>query len=208
MLWCMVRTVVAWPRLNRFIAGKRLYQRNGIWISFSAKKRFEENSPVVVIKRKFEPDIKLPDLVDSLLSEIKQGKSDEKSHVDNELSFFLRLPRSILSIGVKALYMLDYFGLLPASFIEGDPMYASAFVANLGSLGLDAAYHHLYEYGNIPIFITVGRMKPELYRGEDGQAKFRDSVTMRFTYDERVEDGFYCARALNHMKSLIENPPA
>jgi hypothetical protein len=206
MLWCMVRTADEWPQLNRFIAGKRLYQRKGIWLSFSANKSFEENSPVVLIKRQFDPKISFPELVDLLLVEIRRGKSDKKSRVDKELSFFLRLPRLILSIGVKAVHLLDYFGLLPASYIEKDPMYASAFVANLGSLGLDAVYHHLYEYGNIPIFMTIGKIKPELYRGDDGQAKFRDSVTMRFTCDERVGDGFDCARGLNRMKSLIENP--
>jgi hypothetical protein len=206
MLWCMVRTADEWPRLNRFIAGKRLYQRRGIWLSFSAKKSYEENSPVVAIKKQFNPKISFPELVDSLLIEIRHGKSDEMSRVDKELSFFLRLPRAILSIGVKVFNLFDYFGLLPASYIEGDPMYATAFVANLGGLGMDAAYHHLYEYGNIPIFITIGKVKPEVYRGDDGQAKFRDSVTMRFTCDERVEDGFYCARALNHLKSLIEDP--
>jgi len=206
MLWCMVRTADEWPQLNRFIAGKRLYQRKGIWLSFSANKGFEENSPVVVIKKQFDPKISFPELVDLLLVEIRQGKSDKKSRVDRELSFFLRLPRSILSIAVKAVHLLDYFGLLPASYIEKDPLYASAFVANLGSLGLDAVYHHLYEYGNIPVFMTIGKIKPELYRGDDGQAKFRDSVTMRFTCDERVGDGFDTARGLNSLKSLIENP--
>jgi len=168
MLWCMVRTADEWPRLNRFVAGKRLYQRRGIWMSFSAKKSFEDNSPLVVIKKQFDPKISFPELVDSLLVEIRQGRSDEKSRVDKELAFFLRLPRSILSIGVKVFYLLDYFGLLPASYIEGDPMYATAFVVNLGGLGMDAAYHHLYEYGNIPIFITIGKVKPEVYRGDDG----------------------------------------
>jgi hypothetical protein len=206
MIWCIVRTVDEWPRINRFIAGKRLYQRKGIWISFPAKKSFEENSPVVDIKMQFDPRISFPELVDSLIVGIRRGKSDEMSRVDKELSFFLRLPRSILSIGLKIFYVLDYFGLLPASYIEGEPMYASIFVVNLGGLGMDAVYHHLYEYGNIPIFITIGKVTSEVYRGDDGQAKFRDSVTMRFNCDERVEDGFYCARALNHLKSLIENP--
>ncbi len=206
MIWCVVRTADEWPRLNRFIAGKRLYQRRGIWISFSAKKSFEKSAPVVDIKMRFDPKISFPELVDSLLAEIRQGRSDKKNHIDQELAISLRLPRSILSLGVKVLYLLDYFGLLPASYIEGDPMYATAFMVNLGSLDMDAVYHHLYEYGNTSIFITIGKVKPEVYRGDDGQAKFRDSVTMRFSCDERVEDGFYCARALNHLKSLIENP--
>ena len=206
LLWCIVRTIDAWPQVNRFIAGKRLYQRRGIWISFSAKKSFEENAPVVDIKMKFDPKIAFPELVDSVLVEIRKGKSDEKSRLDKQLAFCLRLPRSILSLGVKAIHLLDYFGLLPAKYIEGDSMFTSIYVVNLGSFDMDAVYHHLYEYGNIPIFMTVGRAKPDVYRGEDGQVQFRDSVTMRFTCDERVEDGFYCACALNYLKSLMENP--
>jgi hypothetical protein len=206
LLWCIVRTTDEWPRINRFIAGKRFYQRKGIWISFSAKKIFEENSPVVDIKMQFDPKISFPELVDSLLVEIRHGKSEEKSRLDKELEFFLRLPRSIISLGVRAICLLDYFGLLPAKYIERDSMFASIYVVNLGSFGMDAAYHHLYEYGNIPIFMTIGKVKPDVYCGEDGQVQFRDSITMRFTCDERVEDGFYCSRALDHLKLLIENP--
>ena len=47
---------------------------------------------------------------------------------------------------------LDSVNLLPGSFIHPDPMYASMFIANLGSVKLESAFHHLYEYGNIPLF--------------------------------------------------------
>jgi pyruvate/2-oxoglutarate dehydrogenase complex dihydrolipoamide acyltransferase (E2) component len=31
-------------------------------------------------------------------------------------------------------------------------------------------------------------------------------VTLKFTYDERIEDGLYCARSLDLLRELIERP--
>ena len=88
---------------------------------------------------------------------------------------------------------LGRWGLAPRSLVDTDPMYASAFVANLGSIQIDAAFHHLYEHGNCPLFVTIGRVEDH-------------HVTLRYTYDERVEDGLYCATALNLLRERIEDP--
>jgi hypothetical protein len=82
--------------------------------------------------------------------------------------------------------------------IDSDPLYTSVFVANLGSVGLEAGYHHLWQHGNCPIFCVIGRVKP----GPDGGRV----ATLKFTYDERVEDGLYCARSLDRLRELIEHP--
>jgi hypothetical protein len=82
--------------------------------------------------------------------------------------------------------------------IDGDPLFCSVFVANLGSVGLDAGYHHLWEHGNCPIFCVIGRVRP----GASG----RRVVTLKWTYDERIEDGLYCARALERLRELLESP--
>jgi pyruvate/2-oxoglutarate dehydrogenase complex dihydrolipoamide acyltransferase (E2) component len=31
-------------------------------------------------------------------------------------------------------------------------------------------------------------------------------ATLKFTYDERIEDGLYCARSLDRLRELIEHP--
>jgi tetratricopeptide (TPR) repeat protein len=38
-------------RMKWFVAGGRIFQRRGIWISFSAKKRRTEDAPIVLVKR-------------------------------------------------------------------------------------------------------------------------------------------------------------
>src|SRR4051812_25737211 len=37
-IWAALAALHERPRMNRFVIGSRLYQREGIWISYSAKK--------------------------------------------------------------------------------------------------------------------------------------------------------------------------
>lgn len=199
LMWAAVQTLSNFPNLNRFVAGGRLYQRDGIWLSYSAKKEMADAAPVIVLKRRFDPDECFTETVRAMRSQLVGGRTKAKSHTDNELDLVLRL-KGLPLRGLVALERLgDAFGVLPRSYIENDPLFASAFVANLGSLGLDAAYHHLYEYGTISMFCTMGRV-----REVDGAPQ----LTLKYSYDERVEDGFYAHKALEHLRGLIENPQA
>ncbi len=194
------------PRLNRFVAGSRLYERRGIWLAFSGKQRLERDAPLYTAKIAFDPAEPLLALVDRLHAAIGLGRSGRETATDREIRTFLRLPAPVLRLGVRLVRRLDAWGWLPDSFSAGDPLYASAFVANLGSVGLDAAYHHLYEYGTIPIFVTIGRLHRAPVVATDGTVTSAETFTLRYTYDERVEDGFYAARALEHLRALLEDP--
>jgi len=199
------RVLHEFPRLNRFVSGRRLYQRDGIHISFSAKKAFSEDAPIVVIKMRFDPNESLEQMAKRIHEELQKGRSDEESYTDKETKLLLKLPRPLLRLVVRLQSALDYLNLLPKRFIENDLFYASAFIANIGSIGLDAVYHHLYEYGNIPLFAAIGRIQP-MPAVQDDRIVIRRMVEVKITFDERVEDGFYAAQALARMKHLIENP--
>jgi len=207
-LWAAVRTLHERPGLNRFVMGGRIYQRDGVWISYSAKKELADGAPIVVLKRRFDPEMTFEQMVDFVHGDVKVGRSDEKSHVDKELSLFLRLPALLLSLGVRLVRFLDSLNLLPGSFIGPDPMYASMFIANLGSVKLESAFHHLYEYGNIPLFAAVGRRKQVVAVDEQGRVVTRTVCSVKYSFDERVEDGLYCARALDITRGMVEDPLA
>ena len=194
------------PRLNRFIAGCRLYERRGIWLSFSAKQRLERDAPLFTAKVAFDPTEPLAAMADRVLAAVGEGRSGRESATDREIKFFLRLPAPILRVGVRVVRQLDAWGLLPSSFSAGDPLYASVFVANLGSVGLEAVYHHLYEYGTIPIFVSIGRIRRVPVVLADGSVASREAFLLRYTSDERIEDGFYAARALERLQALLEEP--
>ncbi len=198
LLGALVRVFHERPRLNRFVAGGRLWQRDGIWITFSAKKRMDDDAPLVAIKRRFAPEESLDTMVDRLVGTIREGKSERKTTSDREIALLLRLPPPVTRLAVGLVHLADALGILPRSMIESDPMYASAFVANLGSVGLDAGYHHLWEHGTIPIFCVIGRVR----EGKDGRRR----VTLKYTFDERIEDGLYCAAGLERLRELIQKP--
>lgn len=180
-------------RLNRFTAGRTIYQRRGVFISFAAKKHLDDDAPLATLKREFPRGETFDQLTASLAGELGTARSDAPSHIDKELSILLRLPGFLLAFLIALLDRLYRWGLAPRSLVDTDPMYCSAFVANLGSLQIDAAYHHLYEHGNCPLFVTIGRITD-------------NHVTLRYTYDERVEDGHYCAGALELLRQRIEDP--
>ena len=155
----------------------------------------------MVLKRRFDPSHSFAQLVDFVYGDVKEGRSDKKSKVDKELNIFLRIPAPLLRFGMSALRWLDSWNLVPASFIEGDPLYCSMFIANLGSLKLDSAYHHLYEYGNCPFFAAIGRTQTVVTPEGNKQM-----CSIKYTFDERIEDGLYCAKGLELLKARLEDP--
>jgi hypothetical protein len=195
-----VQTLTERPRLNRFTAGVHTYQRRKIEIAFSAKKAMSDDAPVVVIKRAFDPRSSFEEHTARLSTGVQEGRSTSKSATDKELGLFLMLPSFLLAWFVSLAKWLDAHNLLPRALIEGDPLYASLFVANLGSVGLDAVFHHLFEWGNCPIFAAVGRVREETVNGVTRQV-----CCVRYTFDERIEDGLYCARAIERLRQIVES---
>jgi hypothetical protein len=88
------------------------------------------------------------------------------------------------------------------------PNYTSLFVANLGSVRLDSAFHHLYEYRNCPLFAAIGRSTTVPFVDARGQLATRTVCSIKYTLDERVEDGLYCATGLERLRHLMEDPEA
>ncbi|MFT3764077.1 MAG: 2-oxo acid dehydrogenase subunit E2 [Minicystis sp.] len=206
MMYGAIQSLHERPRLNRFTMGGHLYQRRGIWVSYSAKKAFNDDSPIVVVKQKFDPSMTFAQMVAEMYGSLKEGRSDKKSHVDKELDLFLKAPAPVLRAGVSILRWLDSWNLLPHGFIEPDPMYSSLFIANLGSVKLDSAYHHLYEYGTIPLFGVLGRLQDAVVPGPDGTVRVRPQISVKWSYDERVDDGLYAAQSLELVRRRMEDP--
>jgi pyruvate/2-oxoglutarate dehydrogenase complex dihydrolipoamide acyltransferase (E2) component len=84
-------------------------------------------------------------------------------------------------------------------------MYASLFLANLGSVGVSDAYHHLYEYGTVSIFGVVSAPRRAAFATQDGVAA-EEAISVRWTFDERIDDGFSGARSLALVQKILEDP--
>jgi len=205
VLYGLARVLHERERLNRFTVGRKTYQRKQVLLSFAVKKAMSDDAPLATVKEKFERDETFAQVVERTSGEVSGARVEAPSAMDKELSILLKLPGFLLAFLIGVLKRAYAWGLAPRSLVDTDPMYTSAFLANLGSLKIDAAYHHLYEHGNCPLFVTIGRVA-QVPAVEDGNVVTQSQVTIRYSFDERVEDGLYCAKALQLLQQRIENP--
>lgn len=205
-LACVVQAISQWPKMNRFIVGGKLYQRKKVSISFAVKKKMDKDAGMTAVKVEFEPNDTIFDVVAKVNEKIGVGRGEKKTTSEKEMSLIRYLPGFAIRFLLWLQRFLDGLNLLPASMIKNDPLYASAFVGNLGSLKINAPFHHLYEYGTTPLFGTIGRIHKEAVVNAAGEIVVRDMVLMRWTYDERIQDGFYAARGLGVLEKYMENP--
>lgn len=197
-LKALADTLYERPGVNRFVAGGRLWQRDGVYLTYSAKQEMLEGAPVLTIKRRFDRDERLIRMVDAFAEELQARRRGKLSTADKEMNLALHAPGFLIRLGLKLISLADHFGLLPKGMIENDPMFSSAFVANLGSVGLDAGYHHLWEYGTCSIFAVVGH----IHASPEGKRV----IDVKYSFDERIEDGLYAARSLQKIKAALESP--
>ena len=76
----------------------------------------------------------------------------------------------------------------------------------MGSLGIPPIYHHLYDFGNVPVFLSFGTAERRNELQEDGTVKSKRYIDYNVVTDERICDGFYFASALKMMKKILKNP--
>ena len=205
-LYSIFKGLVRHPELNRYIRGKRVYQRGEICIAFSMKVEKTVESPMREVKLRFDADMNFDSFIEYVRRSIEEARSGKELDADKKSEFFSKIPRLILMAAVKIVFALDFYGLLPQSFVRNDPFFSSVFVTNLGSIGIDAVFHHLYEYGDCPFFINIGKIYKKPVVREDNQIVIQETLPIRITFDERIADGFTASRGLLFMKDVIENP--
>jgi len=194
------------PKMNQFVVGRRLYARKGRWITFSMKRqKLNKNAKLSAVKLNLPDGETFRQLVDRINGEVKVERSGVKTDSDKEFDLLNLLPRPLLASAAGLIRGLDYYNLMPPFFIKGDGMYTSIFIANLGSVGMDPGYHHLYEYGTCPLFIMAGKVeeKPVV---ENGQVVARRVLHLRFSYDERIADGLTAKFGIDSVARVLEDP--
>jgi hypothetical protein len=208
LVYAFARALHERPGLNRFVSGGRIYQRDQVTISFAAKYAFDDHAPFVTVKLDIPFSDDFPALASRLREAVDGARSGKRSSVDVELRLLLLLPGFLVRAVMGLARWLDRWNLMPRGMIAGDPMYTSLFVANLGSVGIENAYHHLYEYGTCSLFGAVGKSGPRLFVGADGKPEVRPGLRIGWSFDERINDGFYCTASLAIAQRIAEDPEA
>ena len=208
LLACYCRAVCKYPRLNRFISGQKIFSRgNDLQFCMTIKKEMTSDSPESLIKVHLSPYDTVDDVyrkVNAAIEEVKNTPLD--SDFDKTAHALLLIPGLLLKFTVWLLRTLDYFGLLPGFLLEISPFHGSVFFTSMGSLGIPPIYHHLYNFGNMPLFGSFGCKRRALEVQEDGTVVQRKYLDCKFTMDERIVDGFYYAAFFKHFKRLLYHP--
>ncbi len=215
MLAAYCRTLCRYPGLNRFIAGQKIYSHgNDVQFCMTIKKEMTSDSPETVIKVHLAPTDTANDVYEKVNKEIENVKNTPlDSSFDNLAHSFMLIPGLFLKFTVWLLKTLDYFGLLPKFLLELSPFHGSVFFTSMGSLGIPPIYHHLYDFGNLPVFGSFGCKRRALEIQEDGSVVQKKYLDFKFSLDERIVDGFYYAAFFKYFKrflthpELLDNPP-
>ena len=197
------------PKMNRFYAGHRLYQRKDILFSFVVKKKFADDSEEALAILKIDPEGASP--IEQIHSKVREvvysvrvkGQTDDTT---DKIGFLNKLPRPILRLVMRTLRWLDYHGKYPVSLMEADPYYTSVFFSNLGSIKMNANYHHLANWGTNSIFALICEKHWTPKYEKDGSYEMRETLELGITIDERIADGLYFANTLKVLRRIFENP--
>ena len=204
----VARMVKERPKMNRFIQGRRMYERDEISVSFVCKRRFADNAEESLMVFVPRDEDTLDSLSRKIVGDVRETRKSEVATggVDELLDKFAAIPRPLLMFVIRIIRWLDFWGMVPNALRDGDPNYASVFLTNLGSIQCDAVYHHLNNYGTNSMMISVGTIHKEELIMPDGHKEIRDVVNIGATVDERIADGFYFARSIKLVKHVFAHP--
>jgi len=209
LLAAYVRAVAKYPQLNRFINGQKVYSRGeDIQYCMVIKKEMSIDSPDTSIKVHLSRHDTAEDVYNKLNAAVGAVKATQEldSGIDNLIAYLNLIPSVVLKFVVWLLKLLDYFGLLPKFLVELSPFHGSLFFTSMGSLGIRPIYHHLYDFGNLPVFGAFGCKRRAIEVQEDGTVVQRKYIDVKFVLDERIVDGYYYAAFFKHYRSILRHP--
>ena len=202
----MVRMLGLKPSLNRFVVNGRLYARKSIFISLVIKKGMSETAEETNTKLEFKGTENLFEVKKVLEDEIAKNKEvTNDNNMDSFVKALTHIPNWVLKLVVNLLIFLDKHGIMPKFVIALSPFHTSAYLTNVGSLGIDAIYHHIYDFGTTSVFLAMGKKKKSLIY-EDDELKKEKSLTFRWVLDERICDGYYYANAVKLFNKYMKHP--
>ena len=208
MLAAYVRCISQRPGVNRFVSGQKIFARNDIQIVMTIKKTLSLDAPDTCIKVRFNPDDTVDEIYEKfnkVVAEV-QSKPDEVNSFDNLNKALSLIPGLLCRWTVGLLNLMDYFGILPKKLLWLSPFHGSMIITSMGSLGIKPIYHHIYNFGNLPVFVSYGSKRKVNEIDNKGEISSKKLIDLKIVTDERICDGFQYAAAFRCWKRLMENP--
>lgn len=202
-----VRCLSMLPGLNRFVAGRRIYAKDTIELVMVVKRSLSVDATETSIKVIFEPTDTIYDVYRKMNEKIDEIKTSEENNNTEEVAeALMKLPRFLLRFAIGVLRAMDYFGLLPESIVNASPFHGSFIITDLGSLRIGPIYHHIYNFGTLPVFMAFGAKRHAYELDRHGQMVDHKYVDIKLVMDERICDGHYYSQFLQAYRYLFQHP--
>lgn len=203
-----VRCVAKYPAVNRFLSGQQVYSRDeDIQFCMMVKEEMRTDAKESAMKLHLKPTDTVEDVYRKFNEQVERIKSaSDASDFDKTAKALSLIPGLVFKFAVWLLKTMDYFGLLPKFLLEVSPFHGSVFFTSMGSLGIPPIVHHLYDFGNLPVFVAFGCKYRRNEVQPDGTVVQRKYIDYTVNTDERICDGFYFATVLKYMKKFLTHP--
>ncbi len=202
-----VRGLSMLPGVNRFIAGRRIYARNSIEVVLTVKRSLSIDATETTIKVKFEPTDTITDVYRKMNEKIEEIKAnDGNNNTEDVAEALTKAPRFLLRFAILILRIMDYFGWLPEALTDASPFHGSMIITDMGSLRIGPIYHHIYNFGTLPVFIAFGAKRHAYELDRHGNMVDNKYVDMKFVLDERTVDGHYYSQFMQAMRYIFQHP--
>lgn len=202
----IIRIIAERPYLNRFAMNGSLYARNQIFVSLAIKKNFADEGQETTIKLPFTGNENIFEIKEKLDKAIEQNKDCSTSNNTDALAkTFSIVPNGFIRVAFKFIKFLDKHGAVPKAILSASPFHTSVFLTNVGSLGIDSIYHHLYNFGTTSLFFAMGKKKKS-YIYDDDEMHEEKCITIAFVGDERICDGYYYATSFKQLSKYLKKP--
>lgn len=200
-VYILGKIIYEFPKLNRFVQNRTLFEHDEVSIAFVAKATFDEKSEEFMTCLPIEKDDTIIDVSKKLKARIDKMR-DKKSSINtdganNVIDKIGHVWRPIRSSLVGILKWWDRVFGLPGSMSDENIYYSSLIVSNLGTFRVPGIYHNLANLGTSSGLVTFGDIKEE-------NGKY--TMNIGITLDERIADGFYFCKALKGIEYLFANP--
>lgn len=197
----MGKLIYEYPKLNRFVQNRTLFEHDEVSIAFVAKAEFNEKSEEFMTCLPIGKDDTIIEVSENLKARIEKMR-DKKSNVNtdganNVVDKIGHVWRPLRSFLVGILKWWDKKFGLPGSIADENIYYSSLIVSNLGTFRVPGIYHNLANLGTSSGLVAFGDIK-------ENSGKY--TMNIGVTLDERIADGFYFCRALKAIEYLFANP--
>ena len=201
-----VRAISRNPEVNRFIMNKQLFARNNCSVAFTIlKDPGDIEKGEAVVKLRFDLTDTIYDVRERMEAGVEANRADQPPGFLEKLLNFLFAVPGLATAAVSIVKVLDRYGIAPAVLMEELPFYVGMYVTNTGSIGLGDVNHHLYNWGNVGLFLGIGLPEKQVVM-ENGVPQVKRYLPIGITADERVCSGAHYAAFFRDVKRYLAHP--